>query len=256
VSAVENHEELSRYGAGLIYKMIVRAAAQGKRVNIGLATGNTMIALYWELAAMSNRDKIDLSCLHTYNLDEYLGDDMLAVAHDHPLSYWKYMHDNFFDRLAPERNFHETQIHFPDPSQPELFDRQLQAAGNLDLQLLGLGFNGHIAFNEPQEESEIAPAEFGALPSRVIRLNELTIQTNGKLTAGGCNTMVPRYAVTMGMKTILSAGKILLLTCFPEQQMPLLAMLALARPTPRLPVSYLLGHADCHVVYTRDTIGL
>ena len=151
--------------------------------------------------------------------------------------------------------FTDDQAHFPDPVAPELFDLDLAAAGGLDFQLLGIGFNGHIAFNEPISESEISVPEFAALPSRVIALKELTIQTNSRLTAGNDSALVPRRAVTMGMKQILTAKEILLLACFSEQLEPLTAMQR-GKPTPELPASYLLSHPNATVVYTVDTIKL
>ena len=115
-------------------------------------------------------------------------------------------------------------IHFPDPACPAELDELIERLGGLDLQLLGIGFNGHIAFNEPMSEAEIGVEAFAALPTRVVDLTELTIETNARLTAGGDRTQVPRQAVTMGMRPILAAREILLLACFPEQQEPLSRM--------------------------------
>ena len=138
---------------------------------------------------------------------------------------------------------------------PAEFDALIERLGGLDLQLLGIGFNGHIAFNEPMSESQISPAAFAALPTRVIDLTELTIETNARLTAGGDRTQVPRQAVTMGMKPLLAARAILLLACFAEQQEPLGKILH-GRPTPELPASYLLDHAQSTILYTGDCIQL
>ena len=145
---VRNYHEMSVAGAVIIHEAVMEKLSRGEHFNLGLATGNTMIELYEILAEMFNDGKADLSGLQTWNLDEYAVDEHRAVPHDHPLSYWKYMHENLFNRFQPERNFRECQAHFPDPSDPGKFDRELSAAGELDLQLLGIGFNGHIAFNE------------------------------------------------------------------------------------------------------------
>ena len=254
-NAVKDYEEMSRTGAARIYDAISRAAKERRRINLGLATGNTMISLYRYLAESLNRSKTDLASLHTYNLDEYLDDRMHAVPHTHPLSYRKYMHENLFSRFEPELNFSESHIHFPDPANPESFDSSLADAGGLDFQLLGIGFNGHIAFNEPMSASEISVEEFAELPTRVIKLEELTLRTNARLTAGGSMETVPRHAVTMGMKQILAAKEIMLLACFSEQEQPL-SRIKNGKPSPDLPASYLLNHRNASVIYTSDKIKL
>ena len=251
---VENYEAMSQLGSEKIYQVIAEKTAQGKQVNIGLATGNTMIRLYELLAERLNRNRIPLHLLHTWNLDEYAQENGRAVPVTHPLSYRRYMTEHLFRRFDPALGFSEANSHFPDPASPERFDRALENAGGTDLQLLGIGFNGHIAFNEPMEKSEISVEEFAELPSRVIRLKELTIETNRHLTAEG-RDIVPEHAATMGMKQILASRHLLLLACFPEQEKPLKRM-RLGEPTPELPASYLLNKPDSEIVYCTDVISL
>ena len=251
---VANYDEMSQMAAERIYAAVV--AAGGRRFNLGLATGNTMLGLYRLLTEKLNHNRIDLRNLHTYNLDEYVGADGKAVPENHPLSYRRHMRQNLFAVLDPALGFQEeTQAHFPDPVDPAGFDRGLAAAGGLGFQLLGIGFNGHIAFNEPISASEISVAGYAALPSRVVVLEALTIQTNSRLTAGDDDALVPRHAATMGMAQILAAREILLLACFAEQLKPLRQMLH-GEPTSELPASYLLTHAQAVVVYTVDKIPL
>ncbi len=256
IQKVNDYHAMSVAGAEIIYRAVVAALKQGKPFNLGLATGNTMIELYQILADKFNADGIDLAKLQTWNLDEYAVDEHHAVPHEHPLSYWKYMHEKLFYKFAPERNFKEGQAHFPDPSNPGRFDSELEAAGGLDLQLLGIGFNGHIAFNEPVKESEIAVEAYGKLPTRVLPLTKETIEQNTKITANGDSSLVPRFAATTGMKPILAAKQELLLACFAEQEAPLCKMLKERRATPELPASYLLNHHDFTLIYTADKINL
>ena len=215
-----------------------------------------MIELYGILAAKLNAAKADLSLLSTWNLDEYSADGKSAVPHDHPLSYWRYMHEMLFSKFDPSLGFREESAHFPDPADPDAYDPAIEAAGGLDLQLLGIGFNGHIAFNEPMREDEISVEAFAALPTRVLPLSKETIEQNTAVTAGGDSSLVPRYAATMGMAPILAAKKCLLLACFREQTAPLAAIMARGRPTPFLPASYLWSHPDFHLIFTADKISL
>jgi glucosamine-6-phosphate deaminase len=251
----KNYDAMSHCAAEIIYGAIAKASERGKRFNLGMATGNTMLELYRILAEALNNNDIKLEQLHTYNLDEYLSNDGNVVSESHPLSYRKYMRDNFFSRLKPELGFSEEQIHFPEPADPARFDRELEETGGIDLQLLGIGFNGHIAFNEPENAASASIEEFAERPSRIIELMPLTLETNAKLTAGGKLGDVPTKAVTMGMKPILAAKEILLLACFEEQEEALGKMRKI-KPTPELPASYLLRHPSATVIYTGDKICL
>ena len=249
--------EMSAIGASVIFADAMAHLAKGKRYNLGLATGNTMVDLYDMLAAKFNAAKADLSLLFTWNLDEYSADGKCAVPHDHPLSYWKYMHEKLFAKFDPALGFREENAHFPDPASPDAYDPAIAASGGLDLQLLGIGFNGHSAFNEPMKEDEISVGAFAQLPTRVLPLSQETIVQNTHVTAGGDSSLVPRYAATMGMASILAAKKCLLLACFEEQTAPLKAIFARnGEPTPFLPASYLWRHHDFRLVYTMDKIRL
>ena len=256
IQKVNDYHAMSVAGADIIYQAAAPVLKQGKPFNLGLATGNTMIELYEILAGRFNADRIDLALLQTWNLDEYAANEHQAVPHEHVLSYWKYMHEKLFYKFDPARNFRECQAHFPDPADPAKFDADLKNAGGLDLQLLGIGFNGHIAFNEPVKESEISVEAYGKLPTRVLPLTKETIEQNTKVTANGDSSLVPRFAATTGMKPILAAKKELRLACFAEQEAPLTRMLKDRRPTPELPASYLLDHPDFTLIYTADKINL
>ena len=257
ITKVANYHDMSVMGAEIIYNAVVTGLLQKGYYNLGLATGNTMIELYELLANKLNSNNIDLSGLQTWNLDEYAMDENTAAAHDHPLSYYSYMHKNLFSRFDAARNFNaDKQAHFPDPADPAGFDAALEKSGGLDLQLLGIGFNGHIAFNEPESADSISVEAYGALPTRVLPLTQETIDQNTKVTANGDSTLVPHFAATMGMKPILNAQTELLLACFAEQEAPLSKMLEDGKATPELPASYLLAHKDFTLIYTADKINL
>ena len=251
----DDYEAMSAAGAERIASALEPGLREGRPVLLGLATGNTMLVLYERLAEMLNQRGVSLAQLHTVNLDEYVGADGRWVPADHPLSYRAYMETNFFRRLDPALGLQPDHVHFPDPERPTETDDLIQRLGGLDVQLLGIGFNGHIAFNEPMPEAEIGVEAFAALPTRVIDLTERTIETNARLTAGGDRSQVPRQAVSLGMKPILAAREILLLACFPEQEEPLRRILH-GRPTPELPASYLLDHPRSTIIYTGDQITL
>jgi glucosamine-6-phosphate deaminase len=250
--ALENYETMSRYAADYIFDVIIENMSI-KRFNLGLATGNTMIKTYQILADKLNRHHIDLSALHTYNLDEYVSNDGKNIPSTNCLSYRRYMKINFYDLLDNSRGFSEKNMHFPDALNPGGYDKEIDEANGLDFQLLGIGFNGHIAFNEPMRADIISNDDFAKLPSRVIALNDLTIHTNARLTAGGVLEKVPTKAVTMGMEKILQAKEIMLLACFKEQAIPL-SQIKAGKITPELPGSFLLTHPNAKIIFTSDTI--
>lgn len=254
--AVKDYEQMSQVSAWSFFKRISAACRSGRGFRMGLATGNTMIRLYEVLAGLLNANNVPLDKLVTYNLDEYIGADGKNVPHDHPLSYYSYMWQNLFGRLDPKLGFKPENARFPDPQDPEGYDEDIRKNGGLDLQLLGIGFNGHIAFNEPIPESEISAAEFAALPTRVVDLKEMTIKTNARLTAGNQRQVVPLQAVSMGMVPILEARECWLNACFPEQEIPLSKMKQNPVATPELPASFLLNHKKFTLVYTSDCIKL
>lgn len=253
--AAKDFAAMSAAGASAIFTDAMAHLSRGERYNLGLATGNTMIDLYEQLAAKFNAVKADLSLLSTWNLDEYSPDGRTAVPHGHPLSYWRYMHERLFSKFDPALGFREENAHFPDPASPGTYDPAISAAGGLDLQLLGIGFNGHIAFNEPMQDDEIGVDDFARLPTRVLPLSAETIRQNTQVTAGGDASLVPRFAATMGMAPILAARRCLLLACFEEQAAPLTAIFSRGgAPTPVLPASYLWRHPHFHLIYTTDKI--
>jgi len=249
----QDYETASRLAARRLFDAIADNLARKGRAAIGLATGNTMIRPYRLLADNLNGAGLGLGGLVTFNLDEYVDDRGRNVAPDHPLSYRSYMAERLFNPLAPRLGFKQESAFFPDAENPAGFDARIEAVGGTDLQLLGIGFNGHIAFNEPQAESEISPEAFAALPSRVIPLASQTVQANARLTAAGDLAAVPRQAVTMGMRQILAARDILLVACFTEQTAPL-RLLQAGRVSTETPASFLLNHPSVEVIYTTDTI--
>lgn len=252
---VSNYEEMSQLTAKRIFDVIAVKLKKGQSANVGMATGNTMIRLYEILAGMLNDSKLDLSGFYTFNLDEYVGRDGKNVPFENPLSYRKYMTGKLFDLIDPRSGFGKENMFFPDAENPGEYDKKISEAGGLDFQLLGIGFNGHIAFNEPISEKDISNEGFASLPSHIVELDSLTIKTNARLTAGDDMDAVPRKAVTMGMKSILDAKEIMLLACFTEQAAPL-KVIKSGKISPELPASFLLQHGNSEIVYTLDKISL
>jgi glucosamine-6-phosphate deaminase len=188
-------EEISLQAAQLIASAVRKKSA----LVLGLATGGTMVGVYKHLVHLHKQGSLDFSRVVTFNLDEYLG---LPAAH--PRSFHHFMQENLFAHV----NVDPRNIHIPDGTIRGNYDQYcasyeeaIRKAGGIDLQLLGIGRNGHIGFNEPT-------SSIGSR-TRLKVLSQETMDDNSKLFAPGEEG--PRCAITMGIGTILEARKILLL---------------------------------------------
>ena len=228
--------------AGLA-RRVADALRQKPDLVLGLPTGRTPVAMYAELRRLSDERQLDFSRAVTFNLDEFAG-----VAPSHPGSFRQYMEKHLFQdvNLAPER------IHFLDGAAPDLdaechrYEAQIVAAGGLDLQILGIGANGHIGFNEPGDE----------LVSRTHRvtLAETTRRDNAALF-GGDVSRVPREALSMGMGTILKA-ETLILVAMGERKARCIERTINGAITPHLPASFLQLHRRAELYLDREAASL
>ena len=171
---------------------------------LGLPTGSTALLLYDELVRLHQRERLDFSQVESFNLDEYVG-----LEAEHPHSFASFMRQHLFGPL----NFDPAHVHLPDGTARDLeaecarYERAIRDAGGIDLQVLGLGASGHIAFNEPGS----------SLASRT-RVKTLTRETRARNASHFDGPeQVPQLAITMGVGTILSARSCLLLACGKEK---------------------------------------
>jgi glucosamine-6-phosphate deaminase len=189
------------------------------------------LGFYKELIEMCGRGELDLSAVTTFNLDEYVG-----LGPEHPQSYAHFMRQHFFSRanIAPAR------IHIPDglakdiPAHCAAYETAIEMAGGVDLQLLGLGRDGHIGFNEPS-------SSLGS-HTRLKTLTPETIRDNAHFFASAAD--VPRHAITMGVGTILAARRCVVLA-FGAEKAAAVAAMAEGPVTAEAPASALQLHASC-----------
>jgi glucosamine-6-phosphate deaminase len=180
-------------------RLIAGAVRRKPSMTLGLATGGTMVNVYRELVRICREESLDFSQVTTFNLDEYLG-----LPPSHPRSFSFFMREHLFSKI----NINPQRIHIPDgtirgdyESYCASYEAAIQKAGGIDLQILGIGRNGHIGFNEPM-------SSFGSM-TRLKVLTSDTIEDNKDFFAPG--EEIPRCAITMGIGTILKARKILLI---------------------------------------------
>jgi len=235
---VRDYEELSREAA----RLVARRLLEKPDLVIALPTGDTPIGMYRELVRLYREGLVDFSQTTTFNLDEYLG-----IPPDHPQSFKSYMHQHFWDQV----NLRKENVHIPSslPKNPDQecarYESLIHEAGGIDLAVLGLGRNGHIAFNEPGTPFESR--------THVTQLSEETRRQEAQ--AFGGLERVPTQAITMGILTIMLAREILLLVAGEEKRETLFR--ALTGPvSPEVPPSVLQLHPRLTVFSDRAAASL
>jgi len=229
----DDYGTLSRAGADLIADLI----ATEPTARIILATGETPMGVYGELAARRRRGEFDASHARIFQLDAYLG----LGADDHR-SLYGWMKRSFLDPLAvPEDNVVRLRGDTRNPEEAcRAYDAAIEAAGGIDLAVLGLGPNGHLGFNEP-------PADDDA-PTRVVELTPASVESNARYWGG--RDRVPRQALTAGMTTLLAARRTLLVVSGPHKR-DILRRAVEGPITPDVPASYLRRAAGVTVLADR-----
>ena len=231
---VDTYEEMSQKGAALLAaQLLVKPNSV-----LGLATGSTPVGLYKKLVEWNKQGKIDFEQAISVNLDEYLG-----LAGTHEQSYRYFMQKNLFDsiNIRSENTFVPNGCAKDFDKECEAYDARICALGGIDIQLLGIGLDGHIGFNEPADCFEGA--------THVVELDASTIRANARFFKD--ENEVPRRAVTMGMKSIMQAKKILMVANG-EAKKEILERALYGPITPAVPASILQLHSDVTVIYSKE----
>lgn len=201
---------------------------------LGLATGNTMTEIYPRLSELLTANRVNLNDIKTFNLDEYVG-----LNSSHPQSYYTYMHELLFNH----NEWNEDHIYIPRGDAPDLedeayaYEQRLFSIGQPDIQLLGIGENGHIGFNEPGTSFDSQ--------TRVVDLTDSTIKANSI----HFDTIddVPKQAISMGLQSIMRAKRIILLA-FGERKQEAIERLMNGPKTETLPASILQTHPNVDII--------
>ena len=226
----KDYKDMSRKAANIISAQVIMKP----NGVLGLATGSTPIGTYDQLVEWYNKGDLDFSEVTTVNLDEYKG---LPRTNDQ--SYYYFMHQHLFDRV----NIDPERTNVPNGMEPDAekecgrYEELIRSLGGVDLQLLGLGHNGHIGFNEPGEAFE--------KETHCVDLTESTIEANKRFFASADD--VPKQAYTMGIKTIMQAKKILIVVNG-ENKADIVERAFFGPVTPEVPASILQLHNDVTLV--------
>ncbi len=234
----ENYQSMSRKAANILSAQIILEPD----CILGLATGSTPLGTYRQLIDWYRKGDLDFSSCHTVNLDEYAG-----LSADDPQSYAWFMRENLFSQI----NINPANTHLPDGTNQDAdaecqrYNELIRSLGGVDLQLLGIGQNGHIGFNEPGSAFE--------KETHCVQLTASTIQANARFFKSPSD--VPTRAYTMGMKAIMQARKILLIASGAAKA-GILHEALFGPITPQVPASILQLHPNVTVVADQEALAV
>lgn len=229
--------------AGVASRIIAAEVKNNPNIVLGLATGSTPIGTYKELIRMHKEEGLDFSNVTTFNLDEYIG-----VGKDNPCGYRYFMDNELFNHI----NIPIENTHVPNGLAEDLdtfckeYDEKIEAAGGIDIQILGIGPNGHIAFNEPDNALSKGTC--------VVKLTPDTIYANSRFF----NSLddVPKNAITMGVGSILKAKKIILLANGVNKAPAIKNILKDDKITTYIPATFLMLHPDVTIIVDEEAYSL
>lgn len=235
----KDYNDMSRKAANIISAQVIMKPD----CVLGLATGGTPVGTYKQLVEWYNKGDLDFSEVTTVNLDEYRG-----LPREHSESYWSFMHRNLFDLV----NVNPASINLPDGTNMDAeaecarYDGVIERVGGVDLQLLGIGHDGHIGFNEPSDAFDLG--------THCVDLKPETIEANKRFFEGN-EDLVPKQAYTMGIRTIMQARKVLMVASGKDKA-EILKKAFFGPVTPEVPASILQMHPDFILVADEDALSL
>ena len=232
---VKNYEEMSKKAAVMLASQIILKPNSV----LGLATGDTPLGMYEQLINMYNNKEIDFSEVKFFNLDEYHG-----IHKDNSQSYYYYMMKNFFNHININK---EKNINIPNGMAEDTeeecvqYEKKINEAGGIDIQILGIGVNGHIGFNEPNVSFEAH--------THLVRLDEKTIKSNSRFFSS--IEEVPTKAISMGIKTIMHSKKVVLLASGISKAEAISKTIK-GKISPEIPASILQLHKDVTIIVDKE----
>lgn len=226
----ETKEELSAYAGELLFDLL----KVKKDAILGLATGSSPLGFYDYVSSTYKEKGISFKDVKSFNLDEYVNCPIEKET------YRYFMNDNLFSKIDIDLS----NTHFPSETNPSSYDEEIEKAGGVDFQLLGIGRNGHIGFNEPYTPFDSK--------THLIELTSSTREANARFFNNDIN-MVPTHAVSMGIGTILKAKTVVLIANDPTKKEAILG-LKTGKEDISNPATSLVNHPNCYILITKSVL--
>ena len=251
IQVLEDNQAVFKAIAQEMVDEIKRKNALGERTVFICPVGP--VGQYPYFVDMVNQENISLKNVWFLNMDEYLTDDQEWIDHDHPLSFRGFMDRTVYTKLKPELVMPEEQRVFPDPKNPDRMGQLIAELGGVDICFGGIGINGHLAFNEAQDE--LTPEQFKELHTRVLKITPETRTANAIGDFNGALDDMPRWCVTIGMNEIYNARKIRL-GCFRDWHRSVVRHAAYGEVSAHFPGTILQNHPDALLRFTEFVANL
>ncbi|MGH9454284.1 MAG: 6-phosphogluconolactonase [Terriglobia bacterium] len=224
---------------------ILGANARGERIRWILPVGP--VAQYSRLVEITNRERISWKNVFTFQMGDFLDWQGRPLPLDHPMSFEGFMRRQVLGKIDADLRPDPAHVYFPSPFDPDAISQSIQDAGGIDTCFGGVGYHGHVAFNEPPISRwfKVTAEEMRASRTRVVILSDDSIVVQSINCAGGNSAAIPPMAVTLGMKDILAARRIRLYLVGGERHRAVFRMTLLGEATQEYPSTLLQGHPDC-----------
>ena len=234
--------------ADSIVQEIRERNARGEPTRLILPVGP--VGHYRRLVEITNRDRLSWRNVFVFQMDEFLDWQGRPIPIDHPLSFEGFMRREVYGRIDPDLRIPEEQCAFPHPFRPDEISERIREVGGVDVCYGGIGYHGHVAFNEPPGSRwfRISVEELRDSLTRVLVLGDDSVVVQSIHSAGGDSTVIPPMAVTLGMRDILAARKIRLYCAAGERHRAMFRIAVAGEVTVDYPVTLVQGHPDAEVV--------
>jgi glucosamine-6-phosphate deaminase len=208
------------------------------------------VAQYREVVEITNRERLSWRDVYVFQMDEFLDWQGRPIPIDHPLSFEGFMRREVFERLDPALRIPEDHCFFPHPFRPDEISEKMREVGGIDVCYGGVGYHGHVAFNEPplSRWARVSVEELRASLTRVVALGDDSIVVQSIHSAGGDSTVIPPMAVTLGMRDILASRRIRLYCAAGERHRAIFRIAVAGEVSSDYPVTLVQGHPDAEIM--------
>lgn len=246
-------EDVHRWTARQMADEVKANNADGKPTRWILPVGPT--GQYPFFVQIVNAEKISLKNLHIFQMDEYLDWEGRHLPLDHPFSLQGQMRRKVYNAIDPDLAIPDSQLHFPSVYDLDGMSRAIEAVGGVDTTFAGIGYRGHIAFNESPQSPwySVTLEQFRNSKTRILHLNDDTFVARSQRDVGGCSHFIPPMAITLGMKDLLGARRVRLIVETGAWKQAVIRILLFGPITLEYPVTFVQEHPDALVVIDQCT---
>lgn len=253
IKILEKPEDVHYWTAREMANEVTMNNAAGKPTRWILPCGPTK--QYTIFCQIVNQEHISLSHVHVFHMDDFLDWQGRPLPFDHPFSYEGWMRRHFYAPIDPELAIPEAQRHFHSVYDIDKISQEIANIGGIDTMYGGIGYRGHIAYNEPPRSPwyVVTVEEFRNSKTRILHLNDYTLIAVSQRNVGGCSYAVPPMAITLGMKDLLAARCIRLISDTGLWKQTVIRVLLFGPTTVEYPVTFVQGHPDVLTIVDRQT---